>query len=207
MLPRTLLALSTGCAPSDLPLDRAVLRLSELGVSAVVLHRAPDAEEAASLARATRRARIVAVFADEPVSSLAGPLRVVEGEAAQEDRERSLLALCRRLHALAAGGAELALRTPPDTGHPPAPAELELVRSELRAVGYWHDTGRGGEEYLEAAARWMRGASFHPLEYEDLAGLRDAMPSRGIATIECAPGTAREELAEAVRRARSYFRA
>lgn len=204
-----MLALSTRCAPADLPLDRAVaalLRQSASGLGALALHRPPGDDEARGLAGLRKRPRIVAVFAETAVRDLGRPVLVVEGGPADEqDREASLLALCRRLHALRE--FDLALRTPGDEGRHPAPHEIEMVRSELRNVGYWHDAARGGDAYLDAAARWLKGASFHPLEHDDLAGLRDALPSGAHAVVDCPPGTPTEELAEAVARARSHFRA
>ncbi len=174
--------------------------LCDHGVGAVALHRAPTAEEERALARLKRRPRIVAVYADGGVSGLGRPLLVVEGGAAADDREASLLELCRRLHGMR--DFDVALRTPTGPDHHPAPHEIELVWSEV-SVGYFHDTARGGGEFLEAGARRLSGAAFHPLAIEDLGALRDALPAAAPAVIECgAP-----DVAEAVRRARSVFRA
>jgi len=173
------LGISTRCAPEDYELDRAVRSLAALRVDAFALHREPSAGELRRLAGA----RVVAVFA--------------------ENRERSLEELCRRLHGL----GRLALRTPPDAEHHPAPGEIALIAAELRHVGYWHDATRGGEAYLEAAGAHLFGASFHPLEVEDLVGLRTALPDRAPAIVDCPPTMSKEELREAVRRAQGYFRA
>jgi len=82
---------------------------------------------------------------------------------------------------------------------------LALIRSDLKSVGYWHDLARGGEAYLDAASRWLMGASFHPLEEADLVGIRDALPASAPAVIDCPESTSREEIREALARARSYF--
>jgi len=190
------LGISTRCAPEDYELDRAVRSLAALRVDAFALHREPSAGELRRLAGA----RVVAVFAETPV---AGALLIVEGGPAGENRERSLEELCRRLHGL----GRLALRTPPDAEHHPAPGEIALIAAELRHVGYWHDATRGGEAYLEAAGAHLFGASFHPLEVEDLVGLRTALPDRAPAIVDCPPTMSKEELREAVRRAQGYFRA
>ena len=196
-----MLALSTACADRDLPLDRAVESLSDASVGAIALHRVPTPEERRAITLLSRLPRIVAVYAEEGVKKLGRPLLVVEGGTAAEDREASLLELCRRLHALR--DFDLALRTPAGPEGHPAPEEIALVHGEVAAVGYFHDTARGGDEYLEHGARWMKGAVFHPLRYGDLGGLRDALPAAAPAIVECAMA----DVAEAVSRARSVFRA
>jgi hypothetical protein len=199
-----LLALSTRCAPADESLDRTVAALRDFGVGALALHRPPVPEEARGLRQMRKRPRIVAVFTDAAARDLGRPVLVVEGGPAdEEDREASLLALCRKLHALRE--FDVALRTPDGDARHPSPHELVMVQSELKNTGYWHDTARGGDEYLDEAARWLKGASFHPLEYDDLGGLRDALPASAPAVVDCPPGTSNEELAEAIARARSVF--
>lgn len=195
----TVLALSTACAAEELALDAAVLSFKDLGVGAVALHRAPTPGEARALQPVARRVRIVAVFSDEPGPDIGAPLLVVEGGPAGDDREKSLDALCRRLHAFRR--LKVALRTPPDGDHHPSPDEILLVRETLKHVGYWHDTARGGEEYLTVAERFLLGASFDPLS-ADVQGLADALPSHAAAVVACEPGKVRE----AVRRARGYFK-
>ncbi|MHC4817650.1 MAG: hypothetical protein ACYTF8_06320, partial [Planctomycetota bacterium] len=129
---------------------------------------------------------------------------VVDGGPAGDDREASLESLCRRLHALR--GWKVALRTPGAPDHHPAPGEIALVREAVAHVGYWHDADRGGEAWLEAAARDLLGASFDPLTDLDLAGLRDALPRAAPAVVACAPGTARDDVAEALRCASGIFK-
>lgn len=199
-----MLALSTRCAPEEWTLDRIVASLREFGVDGVALHRPATPEEARALASRAPRVPLVAVFGEEAGGSLRAPLLVVEGGAAGPDREASLEDLCRRLHALRV--TALALRTPAEPENHPAPGEIALVAESLRNVGYWHDAHRGAEDYLDAAGRLVRGASFHPLLCDDLAGIRDALPSSAPAVVDCPPGTSRDELREALRRARSFFR-
>ena len=170
-------------------------------VGAIALHREPTAAEVKALAALRNKPAIVAVYGEAPGRGAGRPLLVVEGGPAAEDRERSLLELCRRLHALRE--SPVALRTPIEPGHHPAPEEIALIHGELKAVGYFHDASRAGSGYLDAASRLMRGAAFDPLHLDDLSALRDALPAAAPAVIECAP----EELAEAVRRARGVFRA
>jgi hypothetical protein len=195
------LALSTACAQEDLALDLAVASFRDVGVAAVALHRPPTAEEAKALVPLARRVRIVAVFADEPFPDVGAPILVVEGGPADEDREASLDALCKRLHSLRR--FKVAMRTPPDEDHHPSPEEVALVHETLRHVGYWHDAARGAEEYLALAERYLLGASFDPLEDVDLPGLADTLPAYAPAVIVCEP----ERVREAVRRARGHFRA
>jgi hypothetical protein len=194
------LALSTACAPEDLALDAAVLSFKDHGVGAVALHRPPTPEEARALQPLARRVRIVAVFGDDFGPDVGAPLLVVDGGVAGDDREASLDALCRRLHALRR--LKVALRTPADSDHHPSPDEIVKVHETLRHVGYWHDAKRGGEEFLTAAERFLLGASFDPLE-DDIAGLADAMPAYAPAVVECET----DKIREAVRRARGHFRA
>jgi len=198
-----LLALSTLSADADLPLDRAVAAFRDLGVRAVALHRPALEAEARRLAAFAKRVRVVAVFGEGPGANVGAPILVVEGGPAADDREASLESLCRRLHPLR--GWRVALRTPPAPDHHPAPGEIALVREALAHVGYWHDSDRGGEAHLEAAARDLLGASFDPLASIDLAGLRDALPRAAPAVVACAPGTARHDVAEALRCARGIF--
>jgi len=180
-----------------LALDRAVAALGELcGFAA--LHRAPSPAESRGLAGLTKAPVIVAVCSDQP---LGRALLVVDGGAAAEDREASLLELCRRLHALR--GFDVALRPARDEACHPSPAEIELIWSEVKHVGYWHETAWAGTEYLEAGARRLKGATFHPLEFDGLGELRDALPAAAPAVIECPPAHA----ADALRHARGWFRA
>jgi hypothetical protein len=195
------LALSTECAPAEATLDAAVASFKDLGVAAVALHRAPTPEEARALVPLARRVRIVAVFADEPGPHVGAPLLVVEGGPAGDDREASLDALCRRLHALRQ--FKVALRTPASEDDHPSPDEIATVHETLRHVGYWHDASRGGEEYLALAERYLLGASFDPLDDVDLAGIADALPAYAPAVIVCDP----ERVREAILRARGHFRA
>jgi len=198
------LALSTLCADPDRPLDRVVASFKKLDVRAVALHRPALEAEARGLAALARRGRIVVVFGDEPGVPVGAPLLVVEGGPAADDRETSLEDLCRRLHALR--DWKIALRTPPGPGHHPAPDEIALVREALGHVGYWHDAERGGEAWLEVAARDLLGASFDPVSGVDLAGLRDALPRAAPAVVACAPGTARDDVIEALHCARGIFK-
>lgn len=202
---RAVLAVSTSFAPPGATLPAAIEAMRDLGVRAVALHRAPAADETPRLARYAGRVKIVAVFADAPVKGVGQPVLVVEGDTADADRERSLEELCRRLHALK--GWRVALRTPPDGAAHPTPDELRLVHEAVRHVGYWHDAARGGAEWLDAAGRLLRGASFHPLETHDLAGVRDALGAGAPAVVQCPPGTERAEVEEALRCARGVFRA
>jgi len=195
------LAVSTACAPDGLPLPEAVESFKDLAVAAVALHRPASPAEADALRPLSRRVHFVAVFGDVPGADVGAPILVVEGGPAEEERDTSLDALCRRLHAL--GRVRIALRTPANRLDHPAPEEIELVHDSLRNVGYWHDATRGGTEYLALAERYLLGASFDPLEDFDLAGLADALPARAPAVIVCAP----ERVREAVRRARGFFRA
>jgi len=194
------LALSTACAAEDLTLDAAVASFKDMGVGAVALHRSPTPDEARALVPLGRRVRIVAVFADEPGPDIGVSLLVVEGGLAGEDRDVSLDALCRRLHALRR--FKIALRTPADPDHHPSPDEMVHVHETLRHVGYWHEAARGGEEYLTVAERFLLGASFDPLE-ADVAGLADALPAFAPAVIVCEPDRVRD----AIRLARAHFRA
>ena len=196
-----MLALSTGCSDRATSLDQAVESLSDMSVGAIALHRAPTAEERRALVRLRRLPRIVAVYTEQGVTDLGRPLLVVEGGTAAEDRGASLLELCRRLHGLR--DFDVALRTPDGPESHPAPEEIELVHAEVAAVGYFHDTARGGDKYLELGARWIKGAMFHPLRYEDLGGLRDALPAAAPAVVECVLA----DDAVAVMRARGVFRA
>lgn len=192
-----MLALSTRCAAPDEPLDRAVAALGRL-CGFVALHRAPSPAESRGLVRLSRAPGIVAVHGEV---SFGQALLVVEGGAADEDRERSLLELCRRLHGLR--GCDVALRPARDaSSRHPSPDEIELVFSEVRHVGYWHEVARAGPEYLEAGARRLKGASFHPLEFDRLGELRDMLPATAPAVVSCPP----EELPEALRHARGWFR-
>ncbi|MHC4133661.1 MAG: hypothetical protein ACYTDU_11385 [Planctomycetota bacterium] len=198
-----MLALSTLCADADLPLDRVVASFRDLGVRAVALHRPALEAEARRLAAFAKRVHVVAVFGEGPGANVGTPILVVEGGQAADDREASLESLCRRLHALR--DWRVALRTPPAPDHHPAPGEIALVSEALAHVGYWHDADRGGEVYLEAAPCDLLGASFDPLTDIDLAGLRDALPRAAPAVVACGPGTARDEVAEALRCARGIF--
>jgi hypothetical protein len=198
------LALSTLCADADSPLDRVVASFRDLGVRAVALHRPALEAEARRLAAFAKHVRVVAVFGDGPGADVGAPILVVDGGPAGDDREASLESLCRRLHALR--GWKVALRTPGAPDHHPAPGEIALVREAVAHVGYWHDADRGGEAWLEAAARDLLGASFDPLTDLDLAGLRDALPRAAPAVVACAPGTARDEVAEALRCASGIFK-
>ncbi len=199
-----MLALSTSCADAGKPLDRVVASFRDLPVRAVALHRPAEAAEARRLAAFAKGVRVVAVFGDEPGADVGAPILVVDGGPAGEDREASLEDLCRRLHRWR--DWQVALRTPAAEGHHPAPDEVALVREALGNVGYWHDADRGGEAYLEAAARDLFGASFDPLRDIDLPGLRDALPRAAPAVVACGSGAPREEVAEALRCARGIFR-
>jgi hypothetical protein len=195
-----LLAVSTRCAPASYSLDRAVASLKDFRVPSVVLHRAPEGVETRALTRTG--ARIVAVFSNVAVDGV--PTLVVEGGPADaDDRQRSLLALCRRLHALR--GFSVALRASRGPDDHPAPEEIDLIRGEVAWAGYWHEPDRAGAAHLDAGARWLLGASFHPLEIDDLGALRAALPAAAPAVVDCPHGTSREEVAEAVARAGSYF--
>jgi len=194
-----MLAFSTACAAGHLPLDRAVLSLRDTGIRAVALHRPPTAAEARALRGIAHGLRFVAVFGDAPGADVGAPVLVVEGGPAAEDREASLDALCRRLHAFR--GLRVALRTPRDADHHPAPGEIELVREVLPFAGYWHDVARGGAAHLEAAARFLFGASLDPLRTDGLKALRDALPGGAPVVIVCPP----EECAEALRCARGVL--
>jgi len=192
-----MLALATSCAPPDWPLDRTVDALRELGAGTFALHRGPDAREA----RALRTRDVVAVF-DEP--GAADVLHVLEARPANpDDREASLEALCRDLHRFREH--RLALRTPPAPDHHPAPEEIALVAEALPFCGYWHDVARGGPDYAEAAGGLLRGVSFDPLRTDDLHALRDLAGRALPAVVWLAPGTPRDEVAEAWRRARGTF--
>ena len=203
-----MLALSTSCVPEGWSLDRAVASFRDLHVRAVALHRAAREEEVVPLASFARRVGIVAIFGAVPLPGESGPVLVVEGGDAGEDREASLEELCRRLHTLR--DFSVALRTPEHAGRHPSPEELEWVHSSLGHVGYWHDATRGGEEFLgeeflEAGQRLLRGASFHPLDDTDLRGIRDALPSGAPAVVACPPGTPSAEVRSALDRARGCF--
>jgi len=199
-----MLALSTVCAPSDWSLDKVLASFRSFeGLRRVALHRPPDAAEAKRMATFVRGFEIVALFTDRPAPLLGVPLLVVQGGPAAEDREASLEDLCRRLHAFK--GRRVALRPPAVAGGHPAPDEIALVHEALAFVGYWHEPGRAGEEYLDAAARIVWGAPFHPLKDPDPAGLAQALPSGAPAVVACPPGTPRAEVAEALRRAAGLF--
>lgn len=198
-----MLALSTSCADAEKPLDRVVASFRDLGVRAVALHRPAEPTEARRLAAFAKRVQVVAVFGDRPGADVGAPLLVVEGGPAGADREATLEDLCRRLHAWR--GWKVALRTPPSPDHHPAPDEIALIREAVAHVGYWHDADRGGDAYLEAAARDLLGASFDPRTDPDLAGLREALPRAAPAVVALAAGTAGEEVAEALRCARGIF--
>lgn len=180
-------------------------KISDLGVRAVALHRPPRPDEVKGLAALARRLEIVAIFCDEPARALGPALRVVDGGPAAADREGSLEALCRRLHAWRP--LAVALRTPPDADHHPAPGEIALVHEAVPHVGYWHDAERGNGAFLEAAGARLRGASFHPLTDTDLVSIRQALPAHAPAVVACPAGAAKEEVAEALRCARGIFRA
>ncbi len=200
-----MLAISTHACPRDLPLAEAVASLRDVGLDAIALHRAPHGAEIAALAQVARRARIVAVFG-EPCSGLSCRLVVVEGGAVSgDDREVSLEELCRRLHAFR--DYSVAVRPPPDENHHPLAHEIPLLAAAVRHVGYWHEPARAGDDYLDQAASYLKGASFEPLSGVDLAGLRDALPASAPAVIACGEGTNTEGLKEAVRYARRVFRA
>ncbi|MEE8106399.1 MAG: hypothetical protein V3T86_12760 [Planctomycetota bacterium] len=202
-----MLAISTYACDPDASLADAVESLRPYDIRHIVLHRAPKAAERSALARVAKKCRIVAVFADEP-PTLDDVTWVTDGGVAGEDREASVESLCRRLHT-ARGGRRLriALRAATEAGRHPAPNELEWIVQSLRDVGYWHEPARATDEFLHAGARYLCGASFHPLETKDLVGLRDALPAAAPAVIQCAPGCSKEELDEAVRCARGVFRA
>lgn len=197
-----LLALSTQCAPADWPLDRVLSSLRDLGVRGWALHRPPTPAE---LRRLPAPLRVVAVFGEAPAKGLDAARLVVEGGPAGEDREASLLALLRRLHALRP--LRVGLLPPLAAGDHPAADEIEVVCSDLAHVGYWHDAARAGPGYLDAAGRRLVGASFDPRADVDLAGLRDALGRDRPAVVTCPPGTPRREVEEALRRARGVFRA
>lgn len=199
-----MLALSTLCLAPEDDLPRALRALPELSVDAAALHRPPRPLEVSRLVEATKRVRIVAVFGDA-CDGVPVPLLVVDGGAAGADRERSLEALCRRIHAIR--GARVALRTPSDPAREhPSPEEIAVVASEVRHAGYWHDAARGGASWLDAAGRALLGASFDPLSGADLRGLRDALQASAPAVVTLAPGAPRPALLEAIRLARSVFR-
>ena len=202
-----MLAISTHACDPEASLAEAVESLRRYDIRNLVLHRAPKAAERSALARAAKKCRIVAVFAEEP-SPIDDAMWVTDGGVAGEDREASVEDLCRRLHAARGGRrVRIAIRAAIDPGHHPAPNELEWIVQSLRDVGYWHEPARAGEAYLDAGARYLCGASFHPLETPDLVGLRDALPASAPAVIQCGPGCSHEELDEAVRCARGVFRA
>lgn len=200
-----MLAISTHACPRDLPLADAVRSLRDLGLDAIALHRPPHDAEVAALAQVARRVRIVAVFG-APHAEIPCRLVVVEGgEVSGDDRGTSLEALCRRLHALR--DYTVAVRPPPDENHHPWAREIPLLAGAVKHVGYWHEPARAGSDYLDQAAPFLKGASFHPLSGVDLVGLRDALPGSAPAVIACSEGTDHEELQEAVRYARRVFRA
>ncbi len=199
-----MLALSTSCAPPTLPLDRALSAFRHFRIGVAVLHRAPEDGESAGMAALAGRIRVAALFGESPRSTAGAGLLVVEGGPAAKERERSLDALCRRLHALR--GYRVALRTPATAEEHPSAAEIPLVCEAVRHAGYWHDLGRGGEGYLDAAERHLLGASFDPRRDERLLALRDALPAAALATVWLPAGTARPEVAVALDRARAIFR-
>lgn len=200
----SLLALSTSCCPRKIPLDQALASFRDYGLAAVALHRPARPEEAKALIPYLRKTRIVAVF-DGPGADVGCPLIVVEGGRAGPDRDESLDELCRRLHALRA--YRVAVRTPLDGDHHPSPIELPLLREALPQIGYWHDADRGGEEFLHAADAMIFGASFHPLLDADLLAIRATLPAGGPAVVALPAGSPREEILDALDRARGVFRA
>jgi hypothetical protein len=199
------LALSTLCVPPDWTLPRAVAALRGIDVDGIALHRPPAAGETAELRRVLPASRLVAVFGDGPGAGAPAPLLVVEGVPAAADREQAILALLRRVHALRP--LPVAVRAAPDPDGVPAAGELPLLLSELAALGYWHDASRAGDAYLDAAGGRLLGASFDPRGEADLAPLAGALGRARPAVVACPPGTPRREVEEAVRRARSWFRA
>jgi hypothetical protein len=177
----------------------------DLDVRAVALHRPAAAAVVRALAGVARRVPVVAVWGDHPGADVGAPVLVVDGgSASPEDRERSLEALCRRLHAVPRP-LRVALRTPPSPDHHPSPAEVALVCEAVKRAGYWHEPDRGGAAFLEAAARYLQGASGHPLHLADLAGLRDALPRRAPFVVVCPAGTPRAVLVEALSCAAGVF--
>jgi hypothetical protein len=199
------LALSTLCVPPEWPLPRAVAALRGFDVGGIALHRPSSAGEAPELRRLLPASRLVAVFGDGPGAEVGAPLLVVEGAPAAGDREQAILALLRRVHALRP--LPVAVRAALDPDGVPAAAELPLLFSELAAVGYWHDASRAGDAYLDAAGGRLLGASFDPRGEADLAPLAEALGRGRPAVVACPPGTPRREVEEAIRRARSWFRA
>jgi len=185
-------------------LDRALSAFRQFRIGGAVLHRAPDEREAAAITALARQIRVVALFGEHAGPTAGAGLLIVEGGPAAKERERSLDALCRRLHALR--GIRVAVRTPSTAEEHPSPAEIPLLCEAVAHAGYWHDLGRGGEGYLDAAERHLLGASFDPRRDERLSTLRDALPSSAVATVWLPAGTPRPDVAEAVDRARAVFR-
>jgi len=201
------LALSTSCGAADATLPSIVGRFRELGVRAVALHRHPVAAELYELATFARRVPLVALFGDGVGPDAGAPLLVTDGGPAPDDpfeRERMLEQLCRRMHALA--WASIALRTPSTAAEFPAPHEIALVREAVPKVGYWHDTARAGEAYLEACGDAIRGASFDPFLFHDLAGLNSVLGERAPAVVTLASGVEWGMVQEGVACAGAVFR-
>ncbi|MHC4954002.1 MAG: hypothetical protein ACYTGZ_08930 [Planctomycetota bacterium] len=191
----------------DASLQEILADCRELGARAVAWHRHPTAAEERRLARDTQRLPVLALFGDGAGPAAGAPLLVVDGGPAPQDpdeRERALEELCRRIHGL--DWNAVALRTPAAAGHFPAPAELPLLKDALPRVGYWHDAARGGDAFLDACGGRIAGASFDPLVYSDLAGLREAMGERTPAVIDLEPGAEPELVLEALARAGAVFR-
>ena len=208
-----MLALCTRIAPPRTPLPEAAEALAAWGfeLGAVALHRPPGRAEIRGLALGKQR--IVAIFVDAQAagSGLGDPgglgcsLLVVDGGEAGPDREASLEDLCRRRDACR--GFRVALRTPAGPGEHPSPAEVSLVADALPGVGYWHDAARGADDYLHAGAALLFGASFAADGRTDLKELRDALPAGAPVVVDGAPGLEREQVVDAVLRAKGIFRA
>ena len=103
-------------------------------------------------------------------------------------------------------GPALAIRTPIDAAAFPLPHELSLLREALPRLGYWHDLARGGDEYLEACAGMLAGASFDPFAASGLKGLCDALGDRAPAVVALPSGTESATVREALAYAGSIFR-
>jgi len=98
------------------------------------------------------------------------------------------------------------LRTPGSSNEFPAPGEIALIREALPKVGYWHDTARGGDEYLEACGAAICGASFDPFVFTDLRALDSALGARSPAVVTLASGIGAGMVQEGVRCAGAVFR-